>query len=98
MLPISGGQKDPPLTQYLHIVNTDLESNMENLTSNVGARIREVRQSQNISQESLASLAKINRTHMGRIERGDKSPTVDTVEKIGIALNCPPSILFVKEL
>lgn len=70
---------------------------MNGLTNSLGTKIREVRSSMNISQEQLAVMADVSRTHMGRIERGDKSPTVDTVERIASALNCPPSILFTKE-
>jgi len=74
-----------------------MEGVIINLTNNLGAKIREVRSTLNISQEQLAIMADVSRTHMGRIERGDKSPTVDTVEKIANALNCPPSILFTKD-
>lgn len=70
---------------------------MVNLTSCLGKRIREIRSSMNISQEQLAFMADISRTHMGRIERGDKSPTIDTVERITKALNCPASLLFTKD-
>lgn len=67
------------------------------LTLSFGERVKEVRLSMNISQEQLAVMANISRTHMGRIERGDKSPTIETIEKISKALNCPPSIFFVME-
>ena len=67
---------------------------MNEATKIVGIRIREIRKVKNISQETLAVLADVNRTHMGRIERGDKSPTVATLEKISTALKCPISSLF----
>lgn len=67
------------------------------LTISFGERVKDVRSSMNISQEQLAVMANISRTHMGRIERGDKSPTIETVGKIAKALNCPPSIFFVSE-
>lgn len=67
---------------------------MNEATKIVGIRIREIRKVKNISQETLAVLADVNRTHMGRIERGDKSPTVATLEKISKALKCPISSLF----
>lgn len=70
---------------------------MVSLTNSLGIRIREVRSNLNISQEQLAIMANVSRTHMGRIERGDKSPTVDTVERIAKALSCPPSVLFTKD-
>ena len=67
------------------------------LTKGFGERVREVRSSMNISQEQLDVMANVSRTHMGRIERGDKSPTIETVGKIAKALDCPPSIFFVSE-
>lgn len=67
------------------------------LTIRLGKRIREVRLDQNISQEQLADRAEISRAHMGRIERGDMSPTIDTVERIAAALLCAPHVLFLEE-
>lgn len=70
---------------------------MTYLTELLGRRIREVRVQQQISQEQLADLAKISRAHIGRIERGDMSPTVETVERIAAALDYPPNDLFRSE-
>lgn len=67
---------------------------MTQLTHLVGKRIRDMRTQKNISQEELALLADISRAHIGRIERGAKSPTVDTVERIAKALDCHPSVFF----
>ena len=63
------------------------------LTTNFGKTVREIRKTLNISQEKLASIAGVNRSHMGEIERGQKSPSLITVERIAIALSCSPSIL-----
>ena len=57
------------------------------LTKTFGSQVRVLRTSFNITQEQLANLANIDRGHMGHIERGSKSPSLDKVEKIANALN-----------
>jgi transcriptional regulator with XRE-family HTH domain len=60
---------------------------MTTLTKTFGSQVRVLRTSFNITQEQLANLANIDRGHMGHIERGSKSPSLDKVEKIANALN-----------
>lgn len=42
---------------------------------------------QGIAQEELAALAEIERSHMGKIERGEHMPTLALILKIAAALN-----------
>ncbi|MBR2520981.1 MAG: helix-turn-helix transcriptional regulator [Oscillospiraceae bacterium] len=56
----------------------------------VGQVIRRFRKSKGLSQEVLSGLANLDRTHYSKIERGLRSPTVDTVLKIAHALEIPP--------
>lgn len=51
-----------------------------------GRRITELRLKQGLSQENLAFQSGINRTYMGEIERGEKSPTIVTIAKIAKGL------------
>jgi len=60
---------------------------MTTLTKTFGRQVRILRPSCNITQEQLANLANIDRGHMGHIERGSKSPSLDKVERIANALN-----------
>ena len=53
----------------------------------LGSAIRDVRKQQGVSQEKLALLAEVDRSYMGRIERGDNNVAVLTLMKIGQALN-----------
>lgn len=46
-----------------------------------------VRRLRNISQERLAEIAKLHRTYVGQIERGDVTPTLDAAERVAHALN-----------
>ena len=52
-----------------------------------GDKVREIRVSQNLSQEQLAHLADVHRTYIGMIERAEKNITLVNIEKIAYALN-----------
>jgi len=53
-----------------------------------GAAVRALRNERGISQESLANLADIERSHMGKVERGEHMPTLVIVFKIARGLGC----------
>ena len=61
---------------------------------NVGERIRYFRNLRGWSQETLALQAEINPAFLGHLERGLKSPTVKTLEKIVHALDISLAELF----
>lgn len=67
---------------------------MKENTLLLGQKIRQFRISQGLSQEELALRAGMNPAHLGHIERGLKSPTIDTISKISEALNIGLSQLF----
>lgn len=68
---------------------------MENSkTIHIGEQIRYYRHLQNMSQETLALSAGITPAFVGHIERGLKSPTVNTLEKISTALGISLMELF----
>lgn len=52
----------------------------------LGGAIRRIRQEKNISQEKLALLAEIDRSYVGRVERGDNNAAVLTLFRIANAL------------
>ena len=56
----------------------------------VGNVITGMRKSKGMSQEVLSGLAGLDRTHYSKIERGLRSPTIDTLFKIAHALDMPP--------
>lgn len=62
----------------------------------IGCVIRNFRKSKGMSQEVLSGLAGLDRTHYSKIERGLRSPTVDTLFKIALALDIPPHELVRK--
>jgi len=67
---------------------------MSNITSLVGEKIRSLRQVRELSQEQLAFKAGLNTSYLGQIERGEKSPTIVSLEKIAIALDADIEQLF----
>jgi transcriptional regulator with XRE-family HTH domain len=59
-----------------------------------GAAVRALRTERGIAQESLANLAGIERSHMGKVERGEHAPTLALVFKIAEALECSAGVLM----
>jgi transcriptional regulator with XRE-family HTH domain len=53
----------------------------------LGRAIRRSRQSQGITQEKLALLAEVDRSYVGRVERGDNNVAILTLVKLALALN-----------
>lgn len=51
-----------------------------------GAVVRAARTEDGIAQEELAHLAGVERSHMGKIERGEHMPTLSMILKIARAL------------
>ena len=51
-----------------------------------GAAVRALRTERGIAQESLAHLAGVERSHMGKIERGEHVPTLPLILRISTAL------------
>ena len=53
----------------------------------LGSAIRAVRLSKGISQEMLALMAEIDRSYVGRVERGDNNAAVLTLVRLASALD-----------
>jgi len=51
-----------------------------------GAAVRAARTEDGIAQETLAHMAGVERSHLGKIERGEHMPTLAMILKISIAL------------
>lgn len=59
----------------------------------VGQILTEYRERKGLTQEVLSGLAGLDRTHYSKLERGLRSPTLDTLFKIGQALDVPPHVI-----
>jgi transcriptional regulator with XRE-family HTH domain len=60
----------------------------------VARNVRVLRKQNDFTREELADVAGINRNYVGQIEREEKSPTVDVLEKLSIALEVNAVDLF----
>jgi transcriptional regulator with XRE-family HTH domain len=60
---------------------------MESLRVRLGQAVRELRSAAGFSQESFAAKAKVHRTFMGTIERGETNVSLDTLERIARGLD-----------
>ncbi|MEG3124876.1 helix-turn-helix domain-containing protein [Sphingomonas sp. GB1N7] len=56
------------------------------LLKRLGDAVRVARKARGLSQESLADAAGIDRSHLGKIERGERNVTLLNVLKIAAAL------------
>lgn len=54
----------------------------------LGAAIRKRRLSLGLSQEEFAEKIDCHRNFIGRLERGEQNPTVDTLVKLAAGLRC----------
>jgi len=61
---------------------------------NLGQRIKELRKENNMTQEDLAFKVEVDRSYMGFVERGEKNPTLSTLDKIAKALKVSLPELF----
>lgn len=52
----------------------------------IGKKVRAEREKMGISQEKLGQLAKLHRTYIGMIERGEKNITIFNLRRIAQAL------------
>jgi transcriptional regulator with XRE-family HTH domain len=66
------------------------------LAKRVGKLIRELRHEAGLSQEDFADRCGLHRTYVGCIERGEKTITLETADKVAQALGLTLSQLFNK--
>lgn len=67
------------------------------LRSIIARNLRLQRQSARLTQEQLADLAGLDRNYIGKLEREENSPTVDTLEAIALALQIDVEAMFCRE-
>lgn len=59
-----------------------------------GARVRELRRGQKLSQEELALACGLDRTYVGSVERGERNISLVNIQRIALALDVPVKALF----
>lgn len=60
------------------------------LSDSFPPNLRQLRRRAGLSQEGLAHRAEVTRQYIGLLERGEKSPTLRTVDRLAEALGVPP--------
>lgn len=60
---------------------------MNNLNQALALTLKNKRITLKLSQEALAEHADVHRTYISQLERGLKSPTLDTLNRIALAMN-----------
>lgn len=58
-----------------------------------GAAVAGMRREAGISQEGLALAAGVDRSYLGKLERGEGAPNLVAVVRIAGALGCSPAVL-----
>jgi transcriptional regulator with XRE-family HTH domain len=67
---------------------------IDKIRADFGSHLKALRKVKNLSQEQLAEKADLHPTFIGAVERGTKSPTLDSLGKIARALQVSLKDLF----
>lgn len=67
---------------------------LDHLQRHVAARVRELRLSQDLTQQEVAGRANFDFRYWGKVESGELNPTLKTLGKIALALEVPMCELF----
>ncbi|QFI36795.1 helix-turn-helix transcriptional regulator [Moritella marina ATCC 15381] len=67
---------------------------MKDLAISVGLKIKAKRKEMGVSQDKLALLADIDRSYVGRIERGEVNITLEKLYEIADVLECDAKYLL----
>lgn len=70
---------------------------MDEPASDVGARIRRIRQQAGLTMQQVADRAGVSRMTVAQIENGAVNPTVGSVSRIAAALDVPVVAMFMPE-
>lgn len=60
----------------------------------LGTKIRQARKSREMSQQALAQAANIDRSYLGRIERGEMNLSLKVLYQLAHELDCPVVMLL----
>jgi len=66
----------------------------DDIRTRFGARVRQLRTERGLSQEAFADLAKLHRTYIGSIERGEQNISLQNIERVAATLGVSFAELF----
>src|ERR1700722_14200604 len=89
----------PPVQQELPGDDRQLFEKWPNreTVKNIGQRIRQLRESRGMTQSQLQARSRVSRSYLSRIESGQMTPSLGTLEKISEALGVGLNRFFVPE-
>jgi len=89
----------PPAPQELPEDDRQLFEKWPNreTVENIGQRIRQLRESRGMTQSQLQARSRVSRSYLSRIESGQMTPSLGTLEKISEALGVGLNRFFVPE-
>jgi transcriptional regulator with XRE-family HTH domain len=61
-------------------------SRKRNVRQIFGQNLRRKRETLGISQEDLAEKARLHRTYIGSVERGERNVSIDNMERLAVAV------------
>jgi len=67
-----------------------------NLLARFASNVRRLREKKKLSQKALADKVGISVSYVSMLERGQRSPPLETIEKMAKALGVPPPSLLGK--
>ncbi|MBD2497823.1 helix-turn-helix domain-containing protein [Nostoc sp. FACHB-280] len=72
------------------------ENNELDIKQRFGKAVRRRRRELDLSQEQLAEQAGLHRTYISNLERGELNPSLETIEKLAMALDISIPSLFIE--
>lgn len=67
------------------------------LSMRVGRNLKALRQARGLSQEALAEILDVHRTYVGGLERGERNPSLQVIERIASDMGIDPFDLLQPE-
>lgn len=67
---------------------------MKDVTASIGKTIKLIRVRRGLLQAQLARQAGVSVSHLSLVERGERTPSVEVLEKLAAALRVPMNILI----
>lgn len=65
-----------------------------NILASFGLKLKKIRNGKNLSQEKLAEITGLHRTYISSLERGNRNPTLLTLQSLSKALDVSVSELL----
>ena len=65
-----------------------------NICENLARKLKELREMKGLTKGQLSSLADLDMSYIGKIERCQKFPNIKTIAKLALALEVPVRDLF----